>query len=97
MLAIISGSSAFAKPNLHVWKFLIHIQAPLFMRFFRQEYWGGLLFPPPGNLPDSGIKSCISCVSYIEGRFFTQEAIREALNIYSMLLKTSINDQEKKQ
>ena len=31
-------------------------QAPLCMRFFRQEYWSGLLCPPPGHLPDSGIK-----------------------------------------
>ena len=27
-------------------------QAPLFMGFFRQEYCSGLLFPPPGDLPD---------------------------------------------
>ena len=32
-------------------------QAPLFMAFFRQEYWNGLSFPSPGNLPDSGIES----------------------------------------
>ena len=25
------------------------------MGFFRQEYWDGLLFPFPGNLPDPGI------------------------------------------
>ena len=31
-------------------------QAPLSMGFFRQEYWDGLSFPPPGNLPDSGIE-----------------------------------------
>ena len=31
-------------------------QAPLFMGFPRQEYWNGLLFPPPGVLPDSGIE-----------------------------------------
>ena len=31
-------------------------QAPLSMGFSRQEYWSGLPFPPPGNLPDSGIK-----------------------------------------
>ena len=24
------------------------------MRFYRQEYWNGLPFPPPVNLPDSG-------------------------------------------
>ena len=28
-------------------------QAPLFMGFPRQEYWSGLPFPPPGDLPDS--------------------------------------------
>ena len=31
-------------------------QAPLSMRFFRQDYWSGLPFPPPGDLPDSGVK-----------------------------------------
>ena len=32
-------------------------QAPLSMGFFRQEYWSGLPFPSPGNLPDPGIES----------------------------------------
>ena len=31
-------------------------QAPPSMRFSRQEYWSGLLFPSPGNLPDPGIE-----------------------------------------
>ena len=31
-------------------------QAPLSMGFSRQEYWSGLPFPSPGNLPDSGIE-----------------------------------------
>ena len=31
-------------------------QAPLSMGFSRQEYWSGLPFPPPGDLPDQGIK-----------------------------------------
>ena len=31
-------------------------QAPLAMRFCRQEYWSRLSFPPPGDLPDPGIK-----------------------------------------
>ena len=31
-------------------------QDPLFMGFFRQEYWRGLPFPSPGDLPDLGIK-----------------------------------------
>ena len=31
-------------------------QACLSMAFSRQEYWSGLLCPPPGDLPDPGIK-----------------------------------------
>ena len=31
-------------------------QAPLFMKFPRREYWSGLWFPPPGDLPDPGIE-----------------------------------------
>ena len=31
-------------------------QASLSMGFSRQEYWSGLPFPSPGDLPDSGIE-----------------------------------------
>ena len=31
-------------------------QAPLSMGFPRQKYWSGLPCPPPGDLPNSGIK-----------------------------------------
>ena len=31
-------------------------QAPLSVGFSRQEYWSGLPFPSPGDLPDTGIK-----------------------------------------
>ena len=31
-------------------------QAPLSMEFSRQEYWGGLPFPDPGDLPNPGIE-----------------------------------------
>ena len=31
-------------------------QAPLSMGLPRQEYWSGLSFPPPGDLPDPGIE-----------------------------------------
>ena len=31
-------------------------QAPLPMELSRQEYWSGLPFPSPGDLPDPGIK-----------------------------------------
>ena len=31
-------------------------QTTLSMRFFRQEYWSGLPFPSPGDLPNPGIE-----------------------------------------
>ena len=34
----------------------IALQAPLSMGFSRQEYWSGLPFPSPGDLPDPRIK-----------------------------------------
>ena len=32
-------------------------QAPLSMEFSRQEYWSWLPFPPPGTVPDPGVKA----------------------------------------
>ena len=34
----------------------IAYQAPPSMEFSRQEYWSGLPFPSPGDLPDPGIQ-----------------------------------------
>ena len=44
----------------YVWLFLtlwtVAHQCPLSMKFLRQEYWSGLPFPSPGDLPHPGIK-----------------------------------------
>ena len=48
-------------------------QAPLSMEFFRQEYWSGLPFPTPGNLPNPRIK--LSCNA---DRFFNISLTWEA-------------------
>ena len=44
--------------RLFVTPWTVAHQAPLSMGFPRQEYWSGLSFPSPGDLPDSGIKPC---------------------------------------
>ena len=38
---------------------IIAHQAPMFMGFSRHEYWSGLPFSPPGDLPDPGIETCL--------------------------------------
>ena len=43
-------------------------QAPLSMGFSRQEYWSGLPFPSPGDLPNSGVKPMSPALA---GGFFT--------------------------
>ena len=52
-------------------------QAPLSMRFPRQEYWSVLPFPSPGDLLHLRIEPA-SLVSCIAGRFFTTGPTREA-------------------
>ena len=37
-------------------RWTVALQAPLSMGFPRQEYWSGLPFPSPGDLPDPGIE-----------------------------------------
>ena len=37
-------------------------QAPVSMGFSRQEYWSGLSFPSPGDLPSSGIEPGFSAL-----------------------------------
>ena len=45
----------------------------LSMGFSKQEYWNGLLCPPPGDLPDSGIESTSLMSPVLVGRFFSTE------------------------
>ena len=67
-------------------------QAPLSMEFFRQEYWSGLPFPSPGDLPDPGIEQTSPALA---GRFFTTEPLgkpcvqyKHKFTICSMLMIT---------
>ena len=46
-------------------------QPPLFMGFSRQEYWSGLPFPSPGDLPDPEIEPASPALA---SGFFTTTA-----------------------
>ena len=58
----------------------IACQAFLSMGLSRQEYWSGLPFPSPGDLPNPGIKPVSLMSSALAGRFFTTSTTWEALN-----------------
>ena len=48
-------------------------QVPLSMEFSRQEYWVGLPFPTPKDLPDPGIELLSLAAPALAGEFFTTE------------------------
>ena len=51
----------------------VGLQPLPFMGFSRQEYWGRLPFPPPGDLPNPGIKLTSPVSPALVGRFFSTE------------------------
>ena len=46
-------------------------QVPLSLEFSRQEYWSGLPFPSPGDLPHPGMEPTSPAPSALAGGFFT--------------------------
>ena len=48
-------------------------QAPLSLGFSQQEYWDGLLFPPPRGLPGAGIKYVSPASLALKAGFFITE------------------------
>ena len=46
---------SLSRVRLFVTPWTVALQAPLSMGFSRQEYWSGLPFPSPGDLPNPGI------------------------------------------
>ena len=52
--------------------------APPSMEFSRQEYWSGLPFPPPGDLPCARTEPASLTSSALTDGFFTTSATWEA-------------------
>ena len=62
-------------PTLHnPWRTAAR-QVPLSLGFSRQEYWSGLSFPTPGDLPDPGIEPAPLTSPALAGGFFITSAI----------------------
>ena len=47
---------SLSRVRLFATPWTVAYQAPLSMGFSRQEYWSGLPFPSPGDLPDPGFE-----------------------------------------
>ena len=64
--------------QLSVTQWTVAHKAPLSTEFFRQEYWSGLPFPLPGDLPDPEIEPASLVPPALAGEFFnTVPPVRE--------------------
>ena len=70
--------SHFSHDQLFSTLWTVACQAPLFMGFSEQEYWSGLTFPSPGDLPNTGIETVSLMSPALAGWFFTTSATWEA-------------------
>ena len=66
--------SRFSRVQLFVTPWTVARQASLSIRFSSQEYWSELPCPPPGDLPNPGIKPVSRCISCVTGEIFTTES-----------------------
>ena len=67
--------------------------APLSMGFSRQEFWSGLPFPSPGDLPDPGIEPMSPMSPAWASGFFTTSATWEAPHtVYTSQLSIKDSD-----
>ena len=69
--------SCFNRVQLFVTPWTVTHQSPLSMGFSRQEYWSGLPWPPPGDLPHPRIESMSLMSPALAGEFFTTSATWE--------------------
>ena len=67
--------------RLFVTPWTVAYQAPLSVGFSREEYWSGLPFPSPGDLPNPETEPMSLISSALAGRFFTTSATWETLDI----------------
>ena len=67
-ISLLSLLFVFSCPVMSEWT--IACQASLFMGFPREDYWSGVPFPSPGDLPDPEIEPVSPALA---GRFFTTE------------------------
>ena len=63
-------------PACSVTQWIVARQAPLSIGFSKQEYWSGISFPPPGDLPDPGIEPLSPVFPSFAGGFFTSWATK---------------------
>ena len=77
----------FSRIQLFLTPWTVPCQAPLTIEFTRQEYWSGLPFPSPGDLPDPGIETASLMSLALTGEFFISRATGKPLHMHTCVQK----------
>ena len=82
MTSIVVVVESLSRVQLFVTPCTVASQAPLSMEFPRQESWSQSPFPPPGDLPNSGIEPTSLISPVLAGGIFTTSTTWKALPGY---------------
>ena len=92
-MCVLCVLSRFSHVHLFVTLWTIAHQTPLSRGFSRQEYWGGLPWPPPGDLPNPRIEPASLMSPALAGRLFMTSATWAVLStspVFSFNPKASL-------
>ena len=81
------GLVAKSCPTL-VTPWIVAHQAPLSMGLSRQEYWSGLPYPPPGDLPDPGIEPTTPEAPAVQAVSSTTEPLGKLQGLEAIISKS---------
>ena len=75
----------FCHVQLCVFLWTVAHKASLSTEFSRQEYWSGLWFPTPGDLPDAGIEPTSPVFPELADRFFTTVPLGKPIYLFKLI------------
>ena len=84
--------SHFSCCKLFVILWTVACQASLSMGFSRLEYWSGLPYPSPGDLPNPGIKPASLISPALAGKFFTTLPPGKFSAVWHYSKKTAVHE-----
>ena len=93
---VLCAKSLQSCPRLFMTLWTVACQAPLSMGFSRQEFWSGLPWPPPRDLPDPRIKPASPVSPALADGYFITSATCEALGDHQIYLLFFINQDTEK-
>jgi len=93
-VCMLAHAVAQSCPSLLYSPWTIACKSPLSMGLSQQEYWSGLTFPPPGDLPDPGIEPTSPAVLHCQWVLYHEPPGKPHWSVYRMQFRTYFCDRD---